>query len=160
MIIQVAFPFQLTAQTTDSCLLSLGSSLAEDVFGRSREHAGTTVLGKRAAGGVMIAMAALAMWARDVTIWGLIELKMELLIQCVPSFLVAIHWRRFRAKPAFIGLVLGTAIAVAGVFAGMKDIEGLHIGVIGLTVNAAIACGGSLLPARSGFNGRASPSSR
>ena len=83
----------------------------------------------------MIAMAALAVLARDITLWGLIELKMELLVQCVPAFLVAIHWRRFRAKPAFIGLALGTAIAVAGVFAGMKRIEGLHIGLIGLAVN-------------------------
>jgi len=136
--------------TADSCLLSLGSSLAEDVLGRSREDAGTTALGKRVAGGVMIAMAALAMLARDVTLWGLIELKMELLIQCTPAFLVAIHWRRFRAKPAVIGLALGTAIVVAGVFAGMKRVEGLHIGLIGLAVNAAVACIGSLLPARSG----------
>jgi Na+/proline symporter len=146
--------------TADSCLLSLGSSLAEDVLGRSREDVGTTGLGKRAAGGVMIAMATLAMLARDVTLWGLIELKMELLIQCVPAFLVALHWRRFRAKPAFIGLVLGTAIAVAGVFAGMKRIEGLHIGLIGLAVNAAVACAGSFLPLRSALDGLPPPPRR
>jgi Na+/proline symporter len=146
--------------TADSCLLSLGSSLAEDVLGRSREDAATTGLGKRAAGGVMIAMAALAMLARDITLWGLIELKMELLVQCTPAFLVAIHWRRLRARPAFIGLALGTAIAVAGVFAGMKRVEGLHIGLIGLAVNAAVACIGSLRPARPALNGRSLPPHR
>jgi Na+/proline symporter len=134
--------------TADSCLLSLGSSLVEDVFGRSRDDPGTTGLGKRAAGGVMIAMAALAMLARDVTLWGLIELKMELLVQCVPAFLVAIHWRRFRARPACIGLALGTAIAVGGVVAGVKRIEGMHIGLIGLAANLVVACVGSFLPTR------------
>jgi Na+/proline symporter len=146
--------------TADSCLLSLGSSLAEDVLGRSREDAGTTALGKRVAGGVMIAMAALAMLARDVTLWGLIELKMELLIQCVPAFLVAIHWRRFRAKPAFLGLALGTAISVMGVFAGMNRIGGLHVGLIGLAVNAAVACIGSLLPAKATASAPQPPSRR
>jgi Na+/proline symporter len=146
--------------TADSCLLSLGSSLAEDVLDRSRDETGTTALGKRAAAGVMIAVAALAMWARDITLWGLIELKMELLIQCAPAFLIAIHWRRFRAKPAFVGLALGTAVAVAGVFAGMMRIGGLHIGVIGLAANAAVACIGSLLPARPALNALQSPPRR
>jgi Na+/proline symporter len=130
--------------TADSCLLSLGSSLAEDVLGRPRDAAGTTALGKQAAGGVMIAMAVVAMWARDVTLWGLIELKMELLIQCVPAFLVAIHWRGLRAKPACIGLALGTAIAVWGVSAGVNRAHGIHIGVIGLAANLVVACVGSL----------------
>jgi SSS family solute:Na+ symporter/sodium/pantothenate symporter len=138
--------------TADSCLLSLGSSLAEDVLGRSREDDRTTLLGKRAAAGVMIAMAALAMLARDITLWGLIELKMELLIQCVPAFLLAIHWRRFRAKPAFLGLAVGTAISVTGVFAGVNRIEGLHVGLIGLAVNTAVACTGSLRPPKAAIS--------
>jgi Na+/proline symporter len=74
-----------------------------------------------------------------------IELKMELLIQCVPAFLIAIHWSRFRARPALMGLIFGVGIAVAGVVLDSKRIYGVHIGVIGLAVNAAIACIGSLL---------------
>ncbi|MBW2667229.1 MAG: sodium:solute symporter family protein [Deltaproteobacteria bacterium] len=131
--------------TADSCLLSLGSSLAEDLFGRPRDAPSTTAFAKRAAGAVMIAMAVVAMAARDVTLWGLIELKMELLIQCVPAFLIAIRWRGFRATPAWIGLAVGSAIAIAGAMAGVKRIEGLHVGVIGLAVNLAIACLGSLM---------------
>jgi Na+/proline symporter len=129
--------------TADSCLLSLGATLAEDLFGRPRDSAATTVFAKRAAGVVMVGMAVVAMWARDVTLWGLIELKMELLVQCTPVFLVAIRWRGFRAAPAFIGLVVGSAIAIAGVFAGVKRIDGLHIGIIGLACNLVIACVGS-----------------
>ena len=43
-----------------------------------------------------------------------------------------------------MGLVAGTAIALFGVYLGVKRIEGVHIGVIGLAVNAAIACSLSL----------------
>jgi Na+/proline symporter len=124
------------------------SQVAEDLLGRSHRDEATTRLGKRIAAWVMIAMAVLAMVARDVTLWGLIELKMELLIQCAPAFLIAIHWPRLRARPAFVGLVAGSALAVAGVFLETKRIGGVHIGVIGLGLNLAIAGLGSLWAGR------------
>jgi Na+/proline symporter len=131
--------------TADSVLLSLGSIAAEDLLGRSHREANTTQLGKRVAGGLMIGVTLLAMVARDVTLWGVIELKMELLIQCVPVFLIALHWRGFRAQAALAGLVSGTAIALLGLYSeDFKRIGGVHIGVIGLAVNSAIACLGSL----------------
>jgi Na+/proline symporter len=130
--------------TADSVLLSLGSVAAEDLFGRSHREADTTRFGKRIAAVLMIGMALLAIGARNVTLWGVIELKMELLIQCVPVFLIAIHWPRFRARPALLGLAFGVGIAIAGVALDSKRIFGVHIGVIGLAVNAAIACIGSL----------------
>jgi Na+/proline symporter len=133
--------------TADSCLLSLGSTLAEDVMNRPGDAARTTAFGKRAAAVVMIAMALLAVAAREVTLWGLIELKMELLIQCVPVFLVALHWRGLRALPSLLGLALGTAVVLVGVFAGLKRIEGMHIGVIALGVNLLVAWIGSLFGA-------------
>ncbi len=140
--------------TADSVLLSLGSVGAEDLFGRPRREAGTTRFGKRIAGVVMAGMALLAIAARNVTLWGVIELKMELLIQCVPAFLIAIHWPRFRARPALIGLIFGVGIAIAGAVVDSKWISGFHIGVIGLAVNAAIACIGSLLGSPGRFSQR------
>jgi len=134
--------------TADSVLLSLGSVAAEDLCGRSRREAGTTRFVKRIAAVVMAGMALLAIAARNVTLWGVIELKMELLIQCVPAFLIAIHWPRFRARPALIGLVCGVGIAMAGVVVDSNRLAGVHIGVIGLAVNAVIACTGSLLGSR------------
>jgi Na+/proline symporter len=134
--------------TADSVLLSLGSMVAEDLLGRSHRAAETTALGKRIAVVVMVAMVGLAMLARDITLWGLIELKMELLIQCVPAFLIALHWRGFRAGPALVGVVAGSAVAVAGVFLDMKRVDGVHVGMIGLTVNTAIALLGSLMASR------------
>jgi Na+/proline symporter len=129
--------------TADSVLLSLGSLVAEDLLGRSRRDASTTALGKRIAAGVMVAMALLALVARDVTLWGLIELKMELLIQCAPAFLVAIHWRGFRAGPGLAGLLVGSALVVAGVILGVQRVGGVHVGVIGLGANLVVALLGS-----------------
>jgi len=99
---------------------------------------------------VMVAMTLLALAARDITLWGLIELKMELLIQCVPAFLLALHWRGLRADAALAGLATGSLIAVAGVFLGETRLAGIHSGVIGLAANGAICWLGSGLrrPAR------------
>jgi Na+/proline symporter len=134
--------------TADSVLLSLGSMVAGDLLGGSGRDPHTTALGKRVATGVMLAMAALALVARDVTLWGLIELKMEILIQCVPAFLLALHWRGLRAGPTLVGLGVGTVIAVGGVMLGAKRIEGVHTGIIGLLANAAVATLGSWLQGR------------
>jgi Na+/proline symporter len=137
-------------------LLYLGSQVAEDVLGRSRRDDATTRLGKRIAAGVMVAMALLALVAREVTLWGLIELKMELLIQCVPAFLIGLHWRGLRAGPTLLGLLVGTALAVAGVFLDLKRVGGVHVGVIGLGVNVAIAVIASLWGARAAGQSTAS----
>ena len=136
--------------TADSVLLSLGSLAAGDLARRRHDDPGTTRLGKRIAAAVMVAMTLLALAARDITLWGLIELKMELLIQCVPAFLLALHWRGLRADAALAGLATGSLIAVAGVFLGETRLAGIHSGVIGLAANGAICWLGSGLrrPAR------------
>jgi Na+/proline symporter len=141
MAAMVVFMGALAAimSTADSVLLSLGSIAAEDLAGRPHDAVETTRLGKRIAAGVMVAMAAVALVAREITLWGLIELKMELLIQCVPAFLLALHWRGLRAIPATAGLVVGCLVALAGLALDVKRVEGVHIGVIGLAANLAIA---------------------
>jgi len=142
--------------TADSVLLSLGSIAAEDLVGGSHHDPEATRLGKRIAAASIVAMAGLAMAARDITLWGLIELKMELLIQCAPAFLIAIHWPGLRARPTFVGLVVGTIVAAGGVFLDAKRIGGIHIGVIGLMLNVLIAWAGSLA-ARPGRQSRSAP---
>jgi Na+/proline symporter len=129
--------------TADSVLLSLGSIVAEDLLEGSGRAEGTTRVGKRAAAAIMAAMALLALVSRDVTLWGLIELKMELLIQCVPAFLLGLHWAGLRAGPTLVGAVLGAGLATAGSLLGLKRIEGVHIGVLTLGLNLAVACLGS-----------------
>jgi Na+/proline symporter len=87
---------------------------------------------------------------RDITLWRLIELKMELLIQCTPAFLVAIHWSGLRAAPTLAGLITGTLIGVGFTLVGIPRIGGVHVGVLGLAVNIAVAVAGSLWSSRRG----------
>lgn len=130
--------------TADSCLLSLGSLAARDLAGRPINDPATTRLGKLLAGLILFAVVPLAL-QRDLSLWRLIELKMELLIQCVPAFLVALHWRGLAAGPVLAGLVVGTLFSVGLTFAGVTRVGGVHIGMVGLGLNAAIAVAGSLL---------------
>jgi Na+/proline symporter len=134
--------------TADSVLLSLGSIAAEDLIGAQRDDPTTTQLGKRMAASVMLAMALLALVARNITLWGLIELKMELLIQCLPAFVVALHWRGLRAMHSLIGLLVGSAIAIAAVLFHAARADGVHVGLLALAANLAIAVLGSLRWAR------------
>jgi SSS family solute:Na+ symporter len=129
--------------TADSCLLSLGSLAVGDILGRPRGDVATTRLGKWIAGGVLFAMVPFAIQG-DLTLWRLIELKMELLIQCVPAFLVALHWRGLRAAPTLAGLLVGTTIAAVATLSGWKTVLGIHVGMIGLGFNLLIAVGLSL----------------
>ena len=131
--------------TADSVLLSLGSILARDLVSGERSQAEETRLGKRIAAAVIVLMVAGAMLFRDITLWGLIELKMEILVQCVPAFLLALHWRGLRAAPAVAGLVIGSVVAVAAVFLEVPRVAGFHMGVIGLALNLFVAVTGSLL---------------
>ena len=136
--------------TADSVLLSLGSMVAEDILRRPRRQASTTRLGTRMAALLMGLTAAAAIAGRDITLWGLIQLKMELLIQCVPAFLLAIHWSGFRALPGLLGLLAGSGVAVAGIALDTATLGGVHVGVIGLGVNLAVAGLGSLLAGLAG----------
>ena len=129
--------------TADSCLLSLGSLAVGDILGRDRSDPGTTRVGKWIAALILFAMVPFAI-QKELTLWRLIELKMELLVQCVPAFLLALHWQRLRAWPTFCGLVLGTAIAVGGAVLGAKTVFGIHSGLLGMGANFPVATLGSL----------------
>ena len=129
--------------TADSCLLSLGSLAVGDILGRDRSDPRTTRTGKWIAAMVLFAMVPFAI-QRELTLWRLIELKMELLVQCVPAFLVALHWQRLRAWPTLLGLLLGTAIAVGAAIAGAKTVFGIHSGLLGLGANLLVAILGSI----------------
>jgi Na+/proline symporter len=134
--------------TADSCLLSLGALVARDLLGRSERDARTTRLGKAVAAALLLAIVPLAL-SRQFTLWRLIELKMELLIQCVPAFLLAIHWKRLAAAPTLAGLLVGTGFSVGLTLAGIPRLGGIHVGLVGLVINTAMATLGSWLGSRS-----------
>jgi SSS family solute:Na+ symporter/sodium/pantothenate symporter len=130
--------------TADSVLLSLASVVAIDLLGRPGGDPATTRVGKRAAVLLIAGAVVLALVPR-FTLWRLIELKMELLVQCVPAFLLALHWPGFRAAAGLAGLGVGTALAAGGTILGREGLAGVHVGVLALGANLAVAAAGSLL---------------
>lgn len=135
--------------TADSVLLSLGSVVAGDLLARDGRDPATTRLGKRIAV-VVMGVAVLYALTPRITLWRLIELKMELLVQCAPAFLLALHWRRMDARCTLAGLVAGTILAVGASLLGQKHVGGIHVGVIGLALNLAVACAWTAATARCG----------
>jgi len=144
--------------TADSCLLSLGSLVAEDLLGLPRTENRTTKIGKLIAALLLLSMIPIALM-RNVTLWRLIELKMELLVQCAPAFLLALHWKRLSGGATLAGIVVGTVFAVALTQADVPRLWGVHVGVIGLGLNALVAIAGSWLRP-SGGAGRAAEAMR
>ena len=123
--------------TADSVLLSLGSVIPVDLLGKPRRDPETTRLGKRI-GALVMAIAAALAWSPTLDLWRLIELKLELLIQCVPAFLLAIHWKALGARATLAGVLVGSLVAGGAALLGVKRIEGVHVGVIGLGLNLAM----------------------
>jgi len=130
--------------TADSCLLSLGALVTQDLLGLPRDARRTTQVGKLLAALLLLSMIPFAL-QREITLWRLIELKMELLIQCVPAFLLAIHWKRLDGAATLAGVVAGTAFSVGLTLADVTRLWGVHVGVVGLALNAGVAVAGSLL---------------
>jgi SSS family solute:Na+ symporter/sodium/pantothenate symporter len=73
-----------------------------------------------------------------MTLWGLIELKMEILIQVAPLFMLGVHWSRLTAPAALAGLVAGLAVSFGLPMAGYPRPFGVHDGLIGAMANLLV----------------------
>jgi SSS family solute:Na+ symporter/sodium/pantothenate symporter len=131
----------------DSVLLSLSSILAKDFLGktllRNAPEARLTRTGKLLSWAVTAGLAAIAISPR-ITLWRLIELKFELLIQVAPAIILGVIWPRLEAKAALAGLALGTAVAGYLALSGANELAGLQAGLFALLLNLAICIGLSL----------------
>jgi len=127
--------------TADSVLLSLSSIIAKDVLGRTvlrgAPEAALTRAGKRVAWALVTLLVAVAVVPR-VTLWGLIEFKMEVLAQIWPAFVLGLRWRWLRAEAALAGMLTGVAMSMGLTAAGYPRLMGLHAGVLGVAVNLTI----------------------
>ena len=75
------------------------------------------------------------------TIWRLLEIKLELLIQIAPPIFLGLFNHQIKAKSIFYGMLVGTVFAL-GVMISNKlgaDVSskpwGIHAGVWGLLIN-------------------------
>ncbi len=126
--------------TADSVLLSLSSIFVHDFYEKTRrtkpsdEH--LLRLGKRLSWLVAIVVVTFALTPR-FTLFRLLELKFELLMQVAPPFILGFYCRGLRGGGALAGVLIGTAIALTG-FARHEKWWGIHPGTIGCLVNFAV----------------------
>lgn len=148
--------------TADSALLTIGSMVTKDIYKPYVDRDANAVqmlrVGKIfgwAVMGLLIGMAWVSL-RTESSIWLLIRLKLEFMVQLSPVFMLGLFWRRFTAGPAFWGMLGGSALTLViwgGAMAGWWENRspwGVSAGVWGLAVNYGICVGGSwVLPAAS-----------
>ncbi|MCB1032501.1 MAG: sodium:solute symporter family protein, partial [Acidobacteria bacterium] len=134
--------------TADSCLLSLSSIASKDFIARARglsaeEAERLTRWTPLASTGAMVVLVLLAL-ARPTTLWNLLVIKFEILIQLSPAFVLG-TWhdegdpRAFAARDILLGLAAGLAVALGLYLSGQRNVGGLHAGTLGVGVNY-LAC--------------------
>lgn len=127
--------------TADSVLLSLSSILAKDVLGttllRGASEERLTRVGKRLSWGIVIVLVLIALNPR-ITLWGLTEIKMEILAQVAPLFVLGVTWRRLTTRAALSGMLAGTASYIGLLLAGVPELWNFHAGVAALGINVMV----------------------
>ncbi|MBO6524513.1 MAG: sodium:solute symporter family protein [Balneolaceae bacterium] len=128
--------------TADSVLLTLSSIISKDVLGKtilkSAPEEKITKYGKTTSWVIMGILIIFALQPR-ITLWGLIELKMQILIQIAPLFILGVHSTKVTSKGVFAGLCVGSIFAICAFFLDIKTIAGIQIGLIGFIINV-ICC--------------------
>jgi SSS family solute:Na+ symporter len=124
--------------TADSCLLSLSSILVQDFYAKT---AGQDVsetrllrLGKITSWALIGVLVWIAM-RPDFTLWRLLEIKFELLIQTAPAFVLGFYLPNLTGRVALLGMALGCTVAMIGFMGGDVKWAGLHPGTVGCIVN-------------------------
>ncbi|MDH5644068.1 MAG: sodium:solute symporter family protein [Gemmatimonadota bacterium] len=133
--------------TADACLLSLSSILVHDVVDQSGKAPGWFAAHPAKAVGVVSAVAmllvtllALQPW---MTLWGLLIIKFEILIQLSPAFVLGtLHHRDdpagVDAEDILTGMLFGLLTTFAFYVSPLEHLGGVHFGVIGVLVNYAV----------------------
>src|SRR5690606_33518377 len=135
--------------TSDSALLSIQSMVTKDIyqvyFRRDASPKHLLITGKVFGWGLMGFLVTQAWLSREfeLSIWQLIQLKLEFMVQIAPVFVLGVHWKRLTGSAALAGVVAGTVFTLVpwvGAAAGLWDNAwrspwGVSAGVWGLGLN-------------------------
>ena len=125
--------------TVDSALLSLGSMFTQDIIRPMYPSMSQSRLGQVGKAMTWLLMILIAIGAICVskTIWFLIVLKLEIMLQVAPCIIFGILFSRLAWKPVFMGLIVGVLITVTlkFFFEAPSYLSGVHDGMLGLTAN-------------------------
>jgi len=134
--------------TADSALLSFASMVSRDVYapilGKHAKESRQVMVGKVVsvvAVGLLLAIA----WNPPGTLYQIFVLKLELLVQIAPAFILGLYWRQMSALPALAGVVVGAAVAGSLAIVGYESPTGVPNGLLGLGLNLLLCVVGSLL---------------
>jgi len=128
--------------TVDSALLAISSLITQNLYRPLKPEAPQshlTRVGKIASWAIMGLMAYLATTLPQ-TIWRLIEIKLEILIQVAPAIFLGLHLRHLAARAVLAGMVAGLGVALLLMFVPGLSAKpwGIHAGVWGLIVNVGV----------------------
>jgi len=134
--------------TADSVLLSLSSIVIQDIvvktIGYSASDEKLLKLGKISSWVLMGIVVVVALQLQGITLFRLLVIKFDLLVQVAPAFILGLYLPRLGAGTALVGIAAGCAVAVAG-FALDPKWAWVHPGTVGLGVNLFICVVGSFL---------------
>ena len=145
--------------TSDSALLSIQSMVTKDLYKvYINPNASTKNLlwtGK-IFGWVLMAVLVLSAWVSlksESSLWLLIKLKFEFMVQISPAFLLGLFWRRLSAWAVLSGILVGTIFtlvlwvgAAAGVWdEALRSPWGISAGIWGLAMNYVVCIAGGLI---------------
>ncbi|WP_028658728.1 sodium:solute symporter family protein [Nocardioides insulae] len=134
--------------TADSALLSFSSVVSRDIYaryiGRESSERAQVMVGK-VAGVIAIAILLVLAWNPPGSLYDIFVLKMELISQIAPAFILGLYWKRLSAWPVFLGMLTGALVASALTIVGSDGWHGVPGGLIGLGANVVICVVGSLL---------------
>ena len=132
--------------TVDSALLSMSSIITKDFYARLKPEstqAYLTKLGKIISWAIMGLSVYLAI-VLPQTIWRLLEIKLELLIQVAPAFFLGLYLQKIKSFSILMGMTVGTIFAVGVMLANKLGMDipakpwGIHAGVWGLVINMGV----------------------
>lgn len=127
--------------TVDSALLSLTSIFTKDFYKKKHPQASDKMLLSMSKW-VSLGIMALGVWAAislPSTIWKLIEIKLEVLMQLSPAFMIGLASERLKETGVFYGALIGVVLVLVWQLLSLPEC-GIHPGVIGLGVNLVVLC--------------------
>ena len=146
MVLFLSATIAAIMSTVDSALLSMSSIITKDFYKRFRpakSQAELTNIGKMISWAIMAFSVYLAI-VLPQTIWRLLEIKLELLIQISPAIFLGLYYKKIKASSILWGMTFGTLFAVGTMVANKLGMDvsakpwGIHAGVWGLIINLTI----------------------
>jgi len=134
----VAAAIAAIMSTVDSAMLAIASLFTQDIYHKQNPDASQkklTYVGKVFSWFIMAFMVVLAINLPS-TIWWLIQIKLEVLVQIAPAIMLGLHYKNLSHRTILYGLLAGLSVTLLFLLTPLPSKPfGFHAGVIGLLVN-------------------------